>query len=98
MTPDWMGPGWYRIVGQAGSQLYTQRTGKYGACGVHYGGWLSGGHPSVSDGEVARTVYFDSGTDDKKYPTSIKVINCNNEYFVYYLPEITGCHLGYCTE
>ena len=98
LTPDWKGPGWYRVVGQAGSQLITRRTGVRGSCGTYWGGWLTGGHPSQGEGEVTRTVYFDDGSDDKARMTSTKVINCNNEYFVYYLPDVPLCQVGYCTE
>ena len=70
-------------------------------------GWLSGGHPAPGEGEVDRTVFFDDGSNDKRNPTSIKVVNCNDEYFVYYLPDVCGCvgggcvsdrYSGYCTQ
>merc|ERR1712107_734448 len=93
-TPDWKGAGWYRIGGQAGTKLIEKGTGVSFSCGTYWGGWLSGGHPSPEEGEVSRTVYFDNGSNDKNNPTSIKVINCNRKYFVYYLPNVPVCHLG----
>jgi len=95
---DWKGPGWYRVVGEAGSQLMTQGNGEAWTCGTHVHGWLSGGHPAAGEGEVYRTVYFDDGTNDRRNPTNIKVVNCNDEFFVYYLPDVPGCNRGYCTE
>ena len=36
---------------------------------------------------------------DAYVSSSIKVINCNNEYFVYYLIDVPyGWGAGYCTE
>jgi len=95
---DWKGPGWYRVVGQAGTQLTTEGNGEAWTCGTHVHGWLSGEHPAPGDGEVYRTVYFDDGNNDRRNPTNIKVVNCNDEYFVYYLPDVPGCNRGYCTQ
>ena len=98
-APDWKGSGWYRIGGQAGTKIIEKGTGEYESCGVHHGGWLFGGHPTPEEGEVNRTVYFDPGNGNSKdYPISIKVTNCNRKYFVFYLPDITSCRRGYCTE
>ena len=104
---DWKGPGWYRIVGDAGSKLFEAPL-KPNHCGALSPGWLYGGHPTASEGEVVRFVNFVYyGTDsygsafgsDAYVSSSIKVINCNNEYFVYYLID-TPTHFacGYCTE
>ena len=108
---DWKGDGWYRIVGDAGSKL-IEAPAKLKHCGVEYPGWLYGGHPNASEGEVVRFVNFvmlDVCTygrctygSDAYQSASIKVINCNNEYFVYYLigMEYQDWVLGggYCTE
>ena len=97
-APDWKGSSWYRIGGQAGTKLIEKGTGVTSSCGAHAGGWLDGGHPTTEEGEVNRTVYFDSGSNSKTYPISINVTNCNSKYFVYYLPDIGSCHRGYCTQ
>ena len=86
------------MVGKAGTQLTTEGNGEAWTCGTHVHGWLSGGHPSSDEGEVYRTVYFDDGNNDRHNPTNIKVVNCNDEYFVYYLPDVPGCNRGYCTQ
>ena len=80
-------------------------------CGVMSPGWLYGGHPTASEGEVVRFVNFvrqgkyvkdfygSPYTSDAYVSSSIKVINCNNEYFVYYLIDTPhGFSGGYCTE
>ena len=106
---DWKGPGWYRIVGDAGSKLFEAPL-KPSHCGALSPGWLYGGQPTASEGEVVRFVNFvmyfkDKGStygSDAYQSASIKVINCNNEYFVYYLigmeyqDWVQGG--GYCTE
>jgi len=97
-TPDWKGPGWYRIGGQAGTKLVEKGTGVSYSCGTIWGGWLEGGHPTPEEGEVSRTVHFNSNSNDRERSTSIKVINCNRNYFVYYLPKTVDCYDGYCTQ
>ena len=106
---DWRGDGWYRIVGDAGSKLIEAPV-KPKHCGVEYPGWLYGGHPNASEGEVVRFVNFvmyfnykgSTWGSDAYQSASIKVINCNNEYFVYYLIGIEYENWivggGYCTE
>ena len=66
-------------------------------CGTAGPGWLSGGHPDPSEGEVARTVNFVWAGKDAYQWKDIKVLNCNNDYFVYYLVDSPGIS-GYCTE
>ena len=95
---DWKGTGWYRVTGPAGSKLIESPVEAYKFCGTHHTGWLDGGHPSPSEGEVSRTVYFKgSGSNPKTQPHSVKVINCNNDYFVYHLQDLP-CNRAYCTE
>ena len=94
-STDWQGEGWYRITGEAGTKLADSRVDPY-RCGTSATGWLTGGHPTVAQGEVARTVKFE-WTDGKEWKAYIKVINCNS-HFLYYLVETPGCHIGYCTE
>ena len=96
---DWKGAGWYRVAGAAGFKLIESPAGGRSSCGTDYTGWLDGGHPSPDEGEVTRTVYFNAGGSNTKQESySVKVINCNNEYFVYHLPNVKYCALAYCTE
>ena len=98
---DWKGTGWYRVSGSAGFKLIDSPgpVEAYKSCGTDYNGWLDGGHPSPDEGEVTRTVYFNSGGSNTKQEShTVKVINCNNEYFVYHLPNVKYCNLAYCTE
>ena len=94
---DWKGPGWYRVTGGAGTKLFETPIGG-NRCGTEATGWMSGGHPSVAEEEVSRTVHFsDSGHNIvSKWTKQVKVINCRTHY-VYYLVK-TFCAVAYCTE
>ena len=52
-----IGPGWFRFEGSAGIRMQTsfQPTNR---CGTRITSWINGGHPSVADGQVSRTVFF----------------------------------------
>ena len=89
-----LGPGWFRFQGSAGTRMATSCP-SHRRCGTHSPGWLSGGHPSVADGQVTRTVYFNNGYNCYSYSTSIKVRNCGS-YYVYYLSGTPTCNLRYC--
>jgi len=88
------GAGWYRITGEAGSKLAETKVAiKH--CGTKAPGSLTGGHPSVLQGEVSRTVNFNWEGNSARWTRNVKVINCGT-YYIYYLPEALG-GLGYCT-
>ena len=89
-----LGPGWFRFQGSAGTRMATSCP-SFRRCGTYYPGWLSGGHPSVADGQVTRTVCFRSRYSCCSYSTSIKVRNCGS-YYVYYLSGTPTCDLRYC--
>ena len=92
---DWKGAGWYRITGGAGTKLADFVVAEK-HCGTSSTGWMSGGHPTVFQGEVTRIVNFYLHGERTWKTSSIKVINCNTHY-VYYLEEVPHCQLGYCT-
>lgn len=98
-TPDWKGDAWYRFSGAAGTQMRDTPLPDRDLCGADWPGWMSGGHPSSGEGEVSRTVYFQSTADSESFgaETDISVINCGG-YFVYHLPDTPACHAGYCGE
>ncbi|CAH3190637.1 unnamed protein product [Porites lobata] len=89
-----LGPGWFRFQGSAGTRMATSCPPTY-RCGTYYPGWLSGGHSSVADGQVTRTVYFRRGYNCYYYSRTIKVRNCGS-YYVYYLSGTPTCNLRYC--
>ena len=98
---DWSGPGWYRVIGGAGTQLsshaFTDAT--YGYCKTYLGVWITGGHlQSTTPGQIVnRTIKFDRpGLDYTGYNHDISVTNCDG-FFVYDLPGM-DCNLRYCTQ
>ena len=98
-SSDWLGRGWYRITGEAGSKLVDSEVDEL-HCGTFATGWMEGGHPTFAEGEVRRTVHFPSkwnGIDFGKWSANVKVVNCRTHY-VYYLVDTPNCSLGYCTE
>ena len=107
---DWSGPGWYRVMGGAGTQLsthvFTNGTGGY--CKTTIGGWITGGHlQSTTPGQIVnRTIKFDrpgydyTGHDYTRHNHDISVTNCDG-FFVYNLPGIDVsdvCGIRYCTQ
>ena len=99
---DWSGPGWYRVMGGAGTQLSTHVFTNYtrGYCKTGVGGWISGGHlQSTTHGQIVnRTIKFDRPEwDYTEYNHDISVTNCDG-FFVYNLPGINACDFRYCTQ
>ena len=99
---DWSGPGWYRVMGGAGTQLSTHAftNSTRGYCETAFGGWITGGHlQSTTPGQIVnRTFKFDRpGWDSTSYNHDISVTNCDG-FFVYNLPGIDICNLRYCTQ
>merc|ERR1712008_555083 len=79
---DWSGPGWYRVMGGAGTQLSTHAftNGTTGYCKTYIGGWITGGHlQSTTAGQIVnRTIRFDRpGYDYTNRNHDISVTNCD---------------------
>jgi len=94
-TRDWKGAGWYRITGLAGTRLADTQIAE-SHCGTTATGSLSGGHPTIAQGEVARTINFNYNGNPARWTATAMVINCG-AYYVYHLENSPNCHLGYCT-
>ncbi|XP_067037309.1 protein sidekick-2-like isoform X2 [Acropora muricata] len=92
--------GWYRFGGEAGSQM-ADTCVKRRHCGAWYPGWLSGGHPSVSDGAVLRKVCFTGYSRCCQYSTFISVRNCSG-FYIYKLSPVVPfyyqCYYRYCSS
>ena len=93
-APDWVGPGWYRYTGEAGTQMATAAPGDF-MCGTDAAGWLDGSHPEIDEGVVQRTVCFDYTPSDCWQTSEIEVVNCGN-YYLYNLPNPLSCNYRYC--
>ena len=101
---DYMGEGWYRFTGAAGTRLFDVALDGTGvdiaSCGSSNcpcsGKPMTlerGGHPSVEDGEVERTLGPWPGVG---ISFKIKIINCPAGYYVYHLPGAPICDMSFC--
>jgi len=79
LSRDWKGTGWYRITGGAGTQLADTLVPQ-SHCGTARTGSLTGGHPTVEQGEVTRTVNFNWNGNPAHFKRSVRVINCGSYY------------------
>ena len=68
-----------------------------GRCGAVAPGWLNGGHPTVADGQVSRTVCFYYGNNCCEWSTDIYVRNCGSFYVYYFSGSTPSCDLRYCS-
>jgi len=94
-SPDWRGAGWYRYQGEAGTRIPTSPPG-YGQCGTYWPGWMEGDHPTVGEGEVTRTVYWQFSSSNTKWKsTTVKVANCG-QFYVYHLTDTRRGASAYC--
>ena len=106
-STDWAGPGWYRVVDPAGTRLAESVDGlDVDHCGTDGGGWLKNGtHDSLTFvGQVVDAKVCFPGWGYKcATTTKIKIKKCHEmigskEFFLYWLPAVTSCINGYCTE
>merc|ERR1711971_204086 len=92
-SPDWKGPGWYRMKSPAGLQLSEEPVLPY-HCSTSGTGWLNGPHPDNLGETVGMQVCFSgpSGNDECQWLTSIQVKNCGN-FYLYKLEDTPYCPL-----
>ena len=85
---------WYRFVGLAGDRMPNECVPSY-HCGTYAAGWLRGGHPSVHEGVVSRTVCYHWINNCCWRSNNILVRNCGG-FYVYRLQKTPGCQYRYC--
>jgi cysteine-rich repeat protein len=94
-SPDWLGPGWYRIGDQLGHHVPTFPTEDY-ACGGTAGGWVDD-VPNANDGIIEAELCFAFGDDSCLASVMVQGVRCNYEqYYLWQLPEAPSCDLRYC--
>ena len=90
-SPDWDGPGCYRMQTPAGSVIPDWEIHAYSGCTTHGGGYLAAKHPSNFNKPVEASVCFNewnNGTEYKcKHHENITITNCV-DYFVYQLSSL----------
>ena len=94
-SPDWQGPGWYRLGMPAGITIPEEPVESF-HCNTIAPGWLNGNHPAPGN-TVDGTVCFNLFSNQCHYQTQIQIKHCNN-YFLYYLPDTPSCNLRYCAS
>ncbi|CAF1524231.1 unnamed protein product [Adineta ricciae] len=87
---------WIRFMGAAGTRLISSPIGTQ-KCGTSITGWYTGSHPTILGENVTGRVCFEWLDGKCQYSKSIQITKCD-DYFVYLLPRVPGCHMAYCTE
>ena len=98
-SPDWVGSGWYRVTGQAGTSLSTHAydgNANDGTCGTWFGSHVTGTHPSTVGQTGTMKICFTLNCNGS-YKHDIEVTNCGS-FYVYKLTGISACSLRYCTQ
>ncbi|XP_048580273.1 uncharacterized protein LOC5514016 isoform X2 [Nematostella vectensis] len=89
---------WYQFTGKAGYYHFPGHVVPEGRCGATASGWMSGTHPSVSEGVVKRTVCFHSNSQECRYSVSVYVRNCFG-FYVYKLRKLDAAwNARYCVD
>ncbi|XP_068719986.1 von Willebrand factor D and EGF domain-containing protein-like [Montipora capricornis] len=87
--------GWYRFTSFGGSKMPEISVPDF-RCGTHDPVWLKDPHPTMEEGNVARTACISSFGNDCSYSVTINVTKCAGDYFVYYLRPLYYCATAYC--
>ena len=90
-------PGWFRFMGNAGSQIATSCV-PVDHCGTKAPGWFNGKHPASPGEEVTGQVCYHWGNDCCKFGAQVAVRNCD-DFYVYKLLKIPDvCDLRVCSN
>ncbi len=91
---DWVGAGWYRFQGAAGTQMATS-TVPPNSCGTNRTGYLNTEHPEIAEGVVSGQVCFNWNGNICASQSIISVVNCG-DFYLYSLPNVLVCNGRYC--
>ena len=95
ISPDWKGPGWYRMMVKDGGSFIPETSPGPNHCGTNAVGWLRGTHPETTGVTVEVTYCFDWAGNSCLYHRTGKITHCG-DFFVYYLHDgPNGCY-RYC--
>ncbi len=101
-SPDWKGPGHYRLQAPAGIRIPTSSPNT-GYCGTVATGWIKDEEGAIEQMEVGKEItvtacFHSTDGDSCSYHNEITVTLCPGEYYVYYLPNAPSCDLRYCAS
>ena len=104
-SPDWHGPGWYRMMEPAGTVI-PENPVDVNQCGTYSPGWLNGTHPEAVGEPVRRKVCFNYEGHYEEHVVKnnpicyrnamIQIINCG-DFYLYNLSDTVACPLRYCS-
>ena len=94
-SPEWHGPGWYRLGMPAGTSIPEEPVEPY-HCNTAATGWLNGNHPAPGN-TIDATICFNWNGNNCWTQIQIQIKHCD-EYFLYYLPDPPQCNLRYCAS
>jgi len=96
-SPDWKGPGWYRVVAPAGTKILSGDPG-YQHCNTDDPGYIySGRYPTTPGQSTTLTVCYNAGYGGSYHRDTITVTLCNG-FYVYKLTNPKNTDDRYCTE
>ena len=87
---------WYRFTIPGATTMPETCVAKY-YCNTNAPGWLSGSHPTVSEGIVTRQVCYHWNNNCCNWRNNIRVRNCSG-FYVYELQATPVCQARYCTS
>ena len=92
-SPDWKGPGWYKMDEAIGTQIPEEVVDSY-SCGTNVAGYLNGTHPSTVGELKDVNVCFSFNCS---HNNTIQVANCGS-FYLYNLVTTPACNLRYCSK
>ena len=95
-SPNWTGPGWYKMDEAIGTQIPEEVVVPY-KCGTYVTGYLNGTHPSTVGELKDVNVCFNWNSDLCWQNNMIQVANCGN-FYLYNLVTPPTCNLRYCSK
>jgi len=93
-SPDFKGPGWYRMLPPAGVKM-SEEPVPYYRCGSHFTGWINGKHPANVGETATRKVCFNGTGNTCRHSIKTRITNCGS-YFIYYFINTPDCYMRYC--
>ena len=96
-SPDWKGPGWYKMDETIGTQIPEEVPVKASSCNTAAAGYLNGTHPTtvgeLKDVNVCFSFNHNSCADNN----TIQVANCGS-FYLYNLVTTPTCSNRYCSK
>ena len=76
--------GWYRFMGNAGTQLVTTPLSKTNICGTNYPGWWNGTLPMIVGAtNVGNICFYDGSSSCTNSLSPISATNCSDYYSLF---------------